>query len=174
MPSGVDWLRDGLLSQNAPCLNSVFVYGRTCSNYRRKTKMKQKPENLSRGTLARRSGVNAETIRYYEKISLLPEPERSAAGHRAYRERDFQRLCFIRRCREMGFSLAEIRGLLSLVDGEQVSCERVKRMADDHLRDIKAKISDLKKMERTLRALSDSCSGDDVPECPIIEALRIT
>lgn len=77
-----------------------------------------------------------------------------------------------RRCREIGFSLDEIRDLLSLVDGEQASCERVKHIADDHLRDIRAKIADLRKMERTLDALSTQCSGDDVPECPIIEALQ--
>ena len=130
------------------------------------------PKNLSRGTLAQRSGVNSETVRYYEKIALLPAPDRSAGGHRVYQEDDLQRLCFIRRCREMGFSLEEIRGLLSLVDGQQVSCERVKNIADEHLRDIQTKISDLKKMERTLRTLSASCSGDDVPECPIIESLQ--
>lgn len=72
----------------------------------------------------------------------------------------------------MGFSLEEIRGLLSLVDGRQVSCKRVKSIADEHLRDIQTKISDLKKMEKTLRTLSVSCSGDDVPECPIIESLQ--
>ena len=132
----------------------------------------QSPKQLSRGALARRSGVNSETIRYYEKISLLPNPDRSAGGHRLYQEKDFQRLSFIRRCREMGFSLDEIRGLLSLVDGQQVSCERVKNIADEHLRDIQTKTSDLKKMERTLRTLSASCSGDDVPECPIIESLQ--
>lgn len=131
------------------------------------------PKYLSRGTLAQRSGVNSETIRYYEKISLLPKPNRSTGGHRVYHEDDLQRLSFIRRCREMGFSLEEIRGLLSLVDGEQVSCKRVKNIADEHLRDIQAKISDLKRMEKTLRTLSASCSGEDVPECPIIEALQL-
>lgn len=131
------------------------------------------PKQLSRGTLAKRSGVNSETVRYYEKISLLPEPVRSAGGHRVYREDDLQRLCFIRRCREMGFSLEEIRGLLSLVDRQQVSCKRVKSIADEHLRDIRTKISDLKKMEKTLRTLSASCSGEDVTECPIIESLQI-
>lgn len=130
------------------------------------------PKNLSRGTLAQRSGVNSETVRYYEKIALLPPPCRSAGGHRVYQEEDLQRLCFIRRCREMGFSLEEIRGLLSLVDGRQVSCDRVKSIADEHLRDIQTKISDLRKMERTLRTLSANCSGDDVPECPIIESLQ--
>jgi MerR family mercuric resistance operon transcriptional regulator len=134
--------------------------------------MRAIPKNLSRGTLAQRSGVNSETVRYYEKIALLPAPDRSAGGHRVYQEDDLQRLCFIRRCREMGFSLEEIRGLLSLVDGQQVSCERVKNIADEHLRDIQTKISDLKKMERTLRTLSASCSGDDIPECPIIESLQ--
>ena len=129
-------------------------------------------KSFSRGELAQRSGVNAETIRYYEKVSLLRVPDRSDGGHRVYRVTDFQRLCFIRRCREMGFSLEEIRGLLSLVDGEQVTCEQVKQIADDHLLEIRAKISDLKKMERTLRKLSASCSGDDVPDCPIIEALQ--
>ena len=122
--------------------------------------------------LAERSGVNAETIRYYESVALMPEPARSSGGHRVYADSHLQRLCFIRRCREIGFSLDEIRDLLSLVDGAQVSCERVKHIADDHLRDIRAKIADLGKMERTLAALSTQCSGDDVPECPIIEALR--
>ncbi len=135
--------------------------------------MQANQKHLSRGKLAQRSGVNAETIRYYEKVSLLLAPRRSAGGHREYGESDFQRLRFIRRCREMGFSLEEIRGLLSLVDREQVSCELVKHMADDHLLDIRAKIADLKKMEHTLRALSASCSGGDVPECPIIEALLL-
>jgi MerR family mercuric resistance operon transcriptional regulator len=134
--------------------------------------MQTRQEFISRGRLAQRSGINAETIRYYEKVSLLRVPDRSEGGHRLYRDSDFQRLCFIRRCREMGFSLEEIRGLLSLVDGEQVSCDQVKRLADDHLLEIRSKISDLRKMERTLRNLSANCSGDDVPNCPIIEALQ--
>lgn len=128
---------------------------------------------LSRGTLAQRSGVNLETIRYYEKISLLPQPNRSEGGHRVYDEEDLRRLSFIRRCREMGFSLKEIRGLLSLVDGEQISCKKVKGIADEHLQDIRAKISDLKKIERTLSTLSASCSDEEVRECPIIEALQL-
>ncbi|MEM8500804.1 MAG: helix-turn-helix domain-containing protein [Pseudomonadota bacterium] len=134
--------------------------------------MQSTPKPLSRGALAKRSGVNAETIRYYENMSLLPEPDRSAGGHRLYGEDDVQRLCFIRRCREMGFSLEEIHGLLSLVDSQRVSCERVKKIADEHLLDIRTKIADLKMMEKTLRTLSADCSGKDVPECPIIESLQ--
>lgn len=129
-------------------------------------------KHQTRGVLAQRSGVNAETIRYYEKITLLPQPDRSAGGYRVYTEADYQRLCFIRRCRDMGFSLEKVRELLSLVDGEKVSCEQVKRMTNNHLVDIRAKIADLKKMERTLHELSSKCSGDDVPDCPIIEALQ--
>lgn len=128
-------------------------------------------KTISRGTLAQRSGVNAETIRYYEKISMMPDPGRSSGGHRVYNVTHLQRLCFIRRCREMGFSLDEIRGLLALVDREEVSCERVKFIADSHLIDIQTKIADLKKMQRTLRELSGRCSEDDVPDCPIIDAL---
>ena len=129
-------------------------------------------DHITRGTLAQRSGVKAETIRYYEKIMLLPEADRSESGYRVYGESDFRRLCFIRSCRDMGFSLQEIRGLLTLVDGECVSCEQVKRIADEHLITIDSKIADLKRMQNTLMGLSSSCSGDDVPECPIIDALQ--
>ena len=106
----------------------------------------KKPQ--TRGVLARRSGVNAETIRYYEKIMLLPMPDRNLGGYRVYTEDDYQRLSFIRRCRNIGFSLGEIRGLLALVDGDRVSCEQVKRMADTHLIGIARKIADLKKCSR--------------------------
>lgn len=129
-------------------------------------------KQLTRGALAIRSGVNAETIRYYEKVALLKLPGRSAGGHRIYSESDYQRLCFVKRCREIGFSIEEIRELLSLVDGEQVSCERVKQMADCHLANVRTKIANLEKMERSLSDISSNCSGKDVPECPIIDALQ--
>ena len=131
-------------------------------------------QNVTRGVLAKRSGVNAETIRYYEKIELMPEPGRNSGGHRIYEEVHLQRLCFIRRCREMGFSLEEIRELLSLVDREQVSCEHVQQIAEDHVVSIRQKIKDLQRMHGTLRDLAKQCSGEDVPECPIIEALLET
>lgn len=132
----------------------------------------QTQKNLSRGELAAQSGVNAETIRYYEGIELMPEPQRTVGGHRIYASPQVQRLNFIRRCREIGFTLEEIRELLSLVDGEQVSCKQVKCIADNHLDDIRTKIADLKKMEKTLRAMSTQCSGKDVPQCPIIDVLQ--
>ena len=128
-------------------------------------------KTVTRGVLAKLSGVHAETIRYYEKISLLPEPERSAGGTRIYKELHQQRLYFIRRCREMGFSLEEIRELLALVDREEVSCERVQHIAQQQVVSIRAKIRDLQRMQGTLRELVKQCSGADVPECPIIESL---
>jgi len=130
-------------------------------------------ERLTIGKVAEQTGCHIETIRYYEKEGLLPSPERSQAGHRLFTSQLIERLVFIRRSRELGFSMLEIRGLLAVVDGEQVSCEQVKHLADTHLTDIHEKISDLRRMEKTLKALSDQCSGDDVPECPIIEALQV-
>ncbi len=124
------------------------------------------------GKVAQRTGCHIETIRYYEKEGLLPSPDRSAAGHRLFSCELVERLVFIRRSRELGFSMQEIRGLLAVVDGEQVSCEQVKQLADTHLADIHAKIGDLRKMEKTLSELSRQCSGKDIPECPIIEALQ--
>ena len=131
-------------------------------------------KSVTRGVLAKQTGVNAETIRYYEKIGLLPEPGRSEGGHRIYDEFHLQRLYFIRRCREMGFTLEEIRELLSLVDREEVSCERVQHIAEEHIVGITAKIRDLQRMKRTLKELASQCSGADVPDCPIIQALLET
>ena len=130
-------------------------------------------DRLTIGKVAEQTGCHIETIRYYEKEDLLPPPGRSAGGHRLYTSDLIERLVFIRRSRELGFSMQEIRELLSVVDGRQVSCERVKNLADTHLKDIRSKISDLRRMETTLRELSNQCSGDDVPECPIIEALQV-
>lgn len=131
-------------------------------------------DRLTIGKVAEQTGCHIETIRYYEKEDLLPPPGRSAGGHRLYTSDLIERLVFIRRSRELGFSMQEIRELLSVVDGHHVSCERVKNLADTHLSDIRSKISDLRRMETTLRELSNQCSGDDVPECPIIEALQVT
>ena len=124
------------------------------------------------GELSRRTACKIETIRYYEQQELMPEPPRTEGGHRLYNAEMVGRLQFIRRSRELGFSMDEIRQLLSIVDGKQVSCERVKTIAEEHLQDIKAKISDLRKMQRTLSDLASRCSGDDVPDCPIIDVLQ--
>ncbi|HNP51284.1 MAG TPA: helix-turn-helix domain-containing protein [Nitrosomonas nitrosa] len=133
--------------------------------------MKSQNCDLTRGKLAQRSGVNAETIRYYEKIDLMPEPQRSTAGYRIYQERHLQCLLFIRRCRELGFTLKNIRGLLNLVDGGEYTCAEVRDQTTSHLVDVQAKIRDLQRMQRTLKTMISACDGGLMPDCPIIDTL---
>ncbi len=125
---------------------------------------------LTIGALSEQTGVNVETIRYYERIGMLPAPPRSAGGHRLYGQEHRKRLRFVRRSRELGFTLEEIRTLLRLVDGGH-SCGEVQAVALDHLERIRAKIADLRRMEATLTATAARCDGSDVPDCPIIDAL---
>lgn len=126
---------------------------------------------MKRGTLARASGCNIETIRYYENIGLLHPPERTAAGHRLYALDDQARLGFILRGRDLGFSIDELKSLLSLVDSHGYSCGEVLGLTRGHLASVRQKIADLKQLERTLAAVSAQCEGGDVPECPIVDAL---
>jgi MerR family mercuric resistance operon transcriptional regulator len=126
---------------------------------------------LTRGALAARTGCNLETVRYYERIGLLPSPPRSAGGHRLYGPDLVKRLIFIRKCRDLGFTIEEIRGLLHLVDGEAYTCAQVERMARDHVRQIRRKLADLRRLARVFETMAAQCSGGEVPECPIIDAL---
>lgn len=126
---------------------------------------------LKRGELARQTGCNLETIRYYEKIGLLPEPQRNASGYRVYDHTQVGRLRFILRGRELGFSIEEIRGLLDLVDRGNQTCAEVKARTEHHLADVRAKIADLKRIEAILARTAAQCSGDAAPKCPILEAL---
>jgi MerR family mercuric resistance operon transcriptional regulator len=126
---------------------------------------------LKRAELAGRTGCNLETIRYYEKMGLLPEPPRDANSYRVYDNRHVRRLRFILRGRELGFSLEDIRGLLELVDGGTQTCAEVKGRTEHHLSDVRAKIVDLQKIESILAKTAALCSGNSVPDCPILEAL---
>lgn len=126
---------------------------------------------ITRGKLAKRAGCHLETVRYYEKIGLLLPPERSAGGHRLYKLDDQRRLRFIMRGRELGFSIDELRSLLSLVDSKAYTCGEVHDLSMDHLESVRQKITDLKRLERTLVKISNECSGGAVPECPVIDAL---
>ena len=128
---------------------------------------------LAIGELSRLTGVNIETIRYYEKVSLLPAPLRTEGGHRLYGPRERRTLAFIRRARELGFTLDEIRALLDLGGPGKASCAEVKQIAAHHLDDIRAKIADLRKLERLLAATIAKCSGREVPECPVVDILDI-
>lgn len=129
---------------------------------------------LRRGELARRAGCNIETIRYYEHIGLLPNPPRSDNGFRSYEERHLSRLAFIRRARELGFTLEEVRGLLRLVDGGHYTCAQVQELALRHAEEIQRKINDLHRMKNALREMSFQCSGEEIPKCPIVEILSET
>lgn len=127
--------------------------------------------SVSIGGLSSQTGVVIETIRYYEKVGLLPAPGRTEGRHRVYEPAHIARLIFLRRSRELGFSLDEIRSLLKLVDGGHSSCSDVQEVTLAHLRDVTRKIADLKRLERTLTDVVSLCRGGSVPECPIIEAL---
>ena len=123
------------------------------------------------GELSAQTDCKIETIRYYEKIGLLPEPSRSASGYREYDDDHLKRLSFVRRCRELGFTIDEIRGLLELVDGGDYTCSDVKQITLEHVNSIRQKIADLKKLEKTLSGIASQCAGNTAPECPIIDAL---
>lgn len=132
--------------------------------------MKQTDEFLI-GVLSERSGVNIETIRFYEKIGVMPKPTRSAAGYRVYSGDHAKRLHFVRRGRELGFSLEELRGLLHLVDGHTYTCREVYMTTVEHLSNIRQKITDLQRLEQAMSDMAAKCSGDQIPTCPIIDAL---
>jgi MerR family mercuric resistance operon transcriptional regulator len=130
-------------------------------------------ENLPIGALSRLSGVNIETIRYYERIRMLPPPPRTDGGRRVYDATGLRILVFIRRSRELGFSLDQIRTLLRLGGPERASCREVREIAAGHLRDIRAKLSDLRKLERLLAKTVARCSGRTAPDCPVLDILDI-
>jgi MerR family mercuric resistance operon transcriptional regulator len=131
----------------------------------------ERDELLTRGALAARTGCNIETIRYYEQIGILPPPLRSQGGHRLYGQSLAKRLNFVRRSRDLGFTLEEIRELLRLVDGGNYTCAQVETLAREHVRDVRRKIGDLKKLKAVLEGMVSQCSGGKIPECPIIDAL---
>jgi MerR family mercuric resistance operon transcriptional regulator len=123
------------------------------------------------GKLSDRTGVNIETIRYYERIGLLPSPPRTHGRHRSYDAGHLQRLTFIRRSRELGFSLDDIRALLAVVDSGDLTCATARELTLRHLADVRGKIASLKRLERALKQMSDACTPGRQPSCPIIDVL---
>lgn len=123
------------------------------------------------GAMSKHSGVNIETIRYYERIELMPKADRTQGGNRQYGHEQLKRLSFIKRARELGFSIAEIRELLGMVDKESVSCGEVHNIAVEHLKSIHEKIASLKNLEGALTNMAAQCARGDIPECPIIDTL---
>jgi len=123
------------------------------------------------GEAAEASGISAKMIRYYESIGLIPAPARSAAGYRIYADPDVHRLRFIRRARDLGFSVKRIAQLLALWQDRSRSSADVKRLALAHVEELERKAQDLQEMAETLKHLARTCHGDARPDCPIIASL---
>ena len=126
---------------------------------------------LTIGAMARETGTKVETVRYYERIGLLPQAGRSPGGQRRFAPDHLKRLNFIRRARGLGFSLDEVRTLLNLADKSEESCDEVRRIALEQLDQIAHKIGDLRSMQTVLSDMAARCVGDTVPDCPILDAL---
>lgn len=141
------------------------------SGYRLKQKVFTKMRAWTIGRLAKATGVNLETVRYYERIKLMPPPGRAPSGYREYEEAHVQRLMFIRRARDLGFSIEDIRALVALSEPSRGTCADVRKIASEHLDDVRAKLADLAKLELILAETVARCSGDQVPACPILEVL---
>ncbi|MEJ1979000.1 MAG: helix-turn-helix domain-containing protein [Acetobacteraceae bacterium] len=126
---------------------------------------------LAIGDLAKRTGTKVETIRYYERIGLLPKPARTEGNYRSYDNEHLGRLSFIRRARDLGFSLDQVRELLGLADQRDRSCEAVDVIARQHLAEVEHKIADLNALRDELADLIGRCRHGTVAECRIIETL---
>jgi MerR family mercuric resistance operon transcriptional regulator len=129
--------------------------------------------DLPIGKLSVLSGVNIETIRYYERINMLPAPPRAANGRRVYDPSHLRILGFIRRSRELGFSLDEIRALIRLGGPEKATCREVRKIAAHHLEEIRAKLDDLRRLERVLAKTVAQCTGKTAPDCPVLDILDV-
>lgn len=123
------------------------------------------------GELASRTGVNIETIRYYERIALLPAPPRTRNGRRSYDPGHQLVLAFIRRARELGFGIDDIRALLALSESGRMACAEVERIASAHLADVRAKLADLARLEHILADTVGRCAHEENPVCPVLDVL---
>lgn len=127
------------------------------------------PVNI--GEAARQSGVSAKMVRHYESLGLLPRVGRTGSGYRQYSQADVHTLQFIKRSRELGFSMDEIAGLVSLWHNRRRTSASVKRIAQKHSEDLAQRIEAMQAMQRTLAHLIHCCHGDDRPDCPILDDL---
>lgn len=160
------------------CRASVFVANRgsddhpaTRSHYGIKSFYKENAVKLTISRLASYAGVNLETVRFYEKIGIMPEPGRTPGGHRVYSDEHRRRLTFVRRARELGFSLDDVRALLKLAQPNSMSCNDVEHIASAHLAQVRAKIADLTKLEGLLSETVSQCGAEGTILCPVIDLL---
>jgi DNA-binding transcriptional MerR regulator len=132
-------------------------------------------EGLTIGALAEKTGCNVPTIRYYEEIGLVPKASRRPGGHRFYGEADLRRLTFIRRCRDFGFSVEQVRTLVTLTDDPNRNCYEARDLAQVHLDQVRQKLAELRALESSLEAFVDTCtmgcSGGPGTQCAILEDL---
>lgn len=126
---------------------------------------------LTIGDLGKATNTKVETIRYYERIGLLAKPDRTGGNYRAYGQDALARLSFIRRARDLGFSLDQVRELLTLASQDQRDCGSVDAIANSHLAEIDRKLADLAALRRELSAVIASCNGGTIAECRILESL---
>jgi MerR family copper efflux transcriptional regulator len=129
-------------------------------------------ERFNIGEAAARSGVSAKMVRHYESLGLLPSVRRTEAGYRQYGDREVHTLRFIRRGRDLGFSMAEISDLVKLWQNPRRASSNVKRIALAHLEDLDRRMAEMAQMRETLHRLADCCHGDQRPDCPILEDLE--
>ncbi len=123
------------------------------------------------GEASRQSGVGIETIRYYERKGIVPKPERASNNRRMYSAYDVGRLRFLRKCRDLGFSLADAKVLLNLSEGDSEDCQSVKEMAELHISNVRLKINELKRLETALNELTANCNIGNV-SCPMLAQIR--
>jgi len=131
-------------------------------------------DNLTRGKVAKLSGIGAETVRFYENEGLIAQPKRSESGYRLYSHQDVKRIQFIKHAKELGFSLKEIQELLALRVSAKNSCHDVKELALHKIDSIEDKIRNLHRVKRALKKLAKSCRGKGpTSDCPILEAMEL-
>ena len=157
--------------QSCVVLQMIAWHPAPRSRYGFKQKMAASSQNITIGRLAEEAGVNLETIRYYERIGLMPPPPRTAGGHRAYHGTHVRRLAFIRHARDLGFGIEDIRALLRLSEPGHRSCAEVRDIASVHLAAVRDKLTRLMALERVLDETVHRCTGDPVPACPVLDML---
>ena len=128
-------------------------------------------KSISIGALSKATGTTVETIRWYERVGVLPVPARTSGNYRAYGAAHLERLSFVRRARDLGFSLDQVRDLLQLADDQGQPCDAVDRVAREHLDEVERKITDLEFLRRELQDLIAQCCHGTVAECRIVQAL---
>lgn len=124
------------------------------------------------GQMSRRTGLNIETIRYFEKVRLVAAPPRTGGGHRVYDDDHLRALGFIRRARELGFTPEEVRGILALGGPTNACCDEVRAIASRHLETVRGKLADLARLEKLLASTIERCSGEHAPSCPVIDMIE--